>query len=124
MKLLLFVVLLQLLRRAQGELVLEIKLIEYKNPDGRTYLDMACGPPNTKTVSTDSLESKAAPKPCQTGFLICLVDLPFRNPQNCSLGDVSTPVLGSTNTMDFNQSDDKYTYQFPIEQLPSVSSLG
>lgn len=102
------------LKVIKADMIFEIKLIEYKNPAGKTYLDSACGPP-------DSVEARADSQPCQTGFLMCLVDLPFRNPQNCSLGDVSTSVLGTANVIRFNSVKDtsKYIYQFAIEKLPA-----
>lgn len=91
-----------------------MKLIEYNNPLNRTYTNKKCG--------GDSAINSAIDPACQTGFLFCLVDLPFRNPQNCSVGDYTTPVLGG-NRIVFNQngsSNNSYTYKFSISKLPSV----
>ena len=97
------------LKATRCDMIFELKLIEYNNPLGRTYLNEDCG------------RSKTASSSCNTGFLFCLVDLPFRNPQNCSLGDFSTPVLGNTSFIDFNTLTDQFTYKFLIKSLPLVN---
>lgn len=89
----------------KSEMIYEMKLIEYSNPMNRTYSNKNCG---------GGLGSV-----CKTGFIFCLVDLPFRNPQNCSLGDYTTPILGG-NSIVFNLTDKKNVYRFPIHKLPSV----
>ena len=66
-----------------GEMVFEMKLVEFSNPSNKTYTNKPCG------IESDNQSSQ-----CETGFLFCLVDLPFRNPQNCSLGDYTTPIFG------------------------------
>lgn len=96
-------------------MIYEMRLIEFKNPTNRTYSNKNCG-------SGDSGDLVSSNSVCKTGFLFCLVDLPFKNPQNCSLGDFTTPVLGY-NSIQFNISDRKNSYKFPIHHLPSVSRL-
>ena len=91
-------------------MIYEMRLIEYINPSNKTYSNKHCGGDNTDVANN---------KDCKTGFLFCLVDLPFRNPQNCSLGDFTTPILGG-NTIRFNITDRNNTYKFPIHKLPSV----
>jgi hypothetical protein len=82
-----------------------MQLIEYTNPLNNTYSNKACSSNYT----------------CNTGFLFCLVDLPFRNPQNCSLGDLTTPVLGG-NTIHFvSNKENNFTYEFLIRNLPLVN---
>lgn len=93
-------------------MIYEMRLIEYSNPSNRTYSNKNCG---------GGGGSSAAGVACKTGFLFCLVDLSFRNPQNCSLGDFTTPVLGG-NSIHFNLSDSNNSYRFPIHKLPSVST--
>lgn len=92
-----------------------MKLIEYNNPTNRTYSDKNCG------------GDELIPADCKTGFLFCLVDLPFRNPQNCSLGDFTTPVLGGNKILfsEKSSSNDEttYSYKFSIDKLPSVSQV-
>lgn len=90
-------------------MIYEMRLIEFNNPSNRTYSNKNCGGPGGGGGGG-----------CKTGFLFCLVDLPFRNPQNCSLGDFTTPVLGS-NSIQFNLFDRNNSYKFPIHKLPSVS---
>lgn len=82
-----------------------MQLVEYNNPLNKTYSNKLCSSNTT----------------CNTGFLFCLVDLPFRNPQNCSLGDLTTPIFGG-NSINFktNQTHN-YTYEFTIKHLPPVS---
>lgn len=92
-----------------------MKLITYANPSNRTYLNNACG----QVVANQSQTQQE--NVCHTGFLFCLVDLPFRNPQDCSLGDYATPVVGTDNLLDFNNGSMNFTYQFAIEKIPSVS---
>ena len=84
-----------------------MKLIKYTNPTNKTYLNDACGSLN----QTQNI--------CHTGFLFCLVDLPFRNPQDCSLGDYATPVIGTENLLNFNNGSANFTYRFQIEKMPS-----
>lgn len=88
-----------------SEMVFEMRLVEFDNHLNRTYSNQMCGPDTSPTES------------CRIGFLFCLVDLPFRNPQNCSLGDHITPVLGS-NHIDFTLKN--FTYQFRIKKIPPV----
>lgn len=80
-----------------------MQLIEYNNPLNKTYSNKMCSSNAT----------------CNTGFLFCLVDLPFRNPQNCSLGDLVTPVLGG-NSIQFKSN---FTYEFTIKHLPPVNII-
>jgi hypothetical protein len=87
-------------------MIFEIKLIEFQNPSNKTYSNKQC---STKQNI------------CNTGFLFCLIDLPFRNPQNCTLGDHITPVLGSNSIKFSEASNNSYTYQFNIKQMPLVS---
>jgi hypothetical protein len=90
------------------EMIFEMQLIEFKNPLNNTYSNKPCGE-NSSLLNSE----------CNTSFLFCLVDLPFRNPQNCSLGDFTTPVLGS-NYINFTPNvTNNYTYQFLIRKLPS-----
>lgn len=95
---------------SQSEMIYEMRLIEYSNPSNKTYSNKHCG--GGGRFGAD----------CKTGFLFCLVDLPFRNPQNCSLGDFTTPVLGG-NSIRFNVTNRNNTYKFPIHKLPSVRKL-
>lgn len=94
----------------KSEMIYEMRLIEYNNPSNRTYSNKKCGGDGGGSFGSD----------CKTGFLFCLVDLPFRNPQNCSLGDFTTPILGG-NSIHFNLSDSNNTYKFPIQRLPNVN---
>ena len=89
-------------------MIFEIKLLEFQNPSNKTYTNKPC----SSKLADQSI--------CNTGFLLCLIDLPFRNPQNCTLGDYITPILGS-NSIKFSESNKNYTYQFSIKQLPAVS---
>lgn len=82
-------------------MIFEIQLIEYKNPSNASYSNKRCL------------------NDCQTGFLFCLIDLPFRNPQNCTLGDHVTPVLGG-NKISFSEQRN-YTYKFHLKNIPPVS---
>ena len=101
-----------------ADMIFEMKLIEYRNPSSQTYLHEDCGPPQILKHESSNVTQ------CNTGFLFCLVDLPFRNPQNCSQGDFATPVLGTQNHMQFDQAlANNFTYQFSIKQLPMVKSL-
>lgn len=93
-------------RVAHGEMIFEMDLVEYANPINRTYTLKPC-------VSKPE---------CQTGFLFCLVDLPFRNPQSCSLGDHVTTPLGG-NRINFQPTrSHNYTYSFRINRIPTVCS--
>lgn len=89
-------------------MIFEIKLIEFQNPTNRTYSNKLC----SNKIENENI--------CNTGFLFCLIDLPFRNPQNCTLGDHITPILGG-NSITFSQDITNYTYQFLIRQLPTVN---
>ena len=60
---------------------------------------------------------------CNIGFLFCLVDLPFRNPQNCSLGDFATPVLSTGKTIVEFKPSLNFTYKFTLKKLPMVKCL-
>lgn len=100
-----FFILLFLFVYVNSEMVFEMRLVEFDNHLNRTYSNQMCGPDTSPTES------------CRIGFLFCLVDLPFRNPQNCSLGDHITPVLGS-NHIDFTLKN--VTYKFKIKKIPPV----
>ncbi len=80
-------------------MIFELQLIQFSNPSSTTYLNEPC-----------------YKKDCQMGLLLCLVDLPFRNPQNCSLGDMITPVLTSKSSDSLNSSNTNY--KFTIDELP------
>jgi hypothetical protein len=96
-------------------MVLEMSLVEFNNPLNRTYTQKPCA-------------SKG--DACQTGFLFCLVDLPFRNPQNCALGDHVTPHLGG-NRINFEEltaagselaaQNNNYSYTFKFVGIPPVN---
>ena len=89
-------------------MVFEMRLLEFNNPLNKTYSNKPCG----GGANTN--------KRCETGFLFCLVDLPFRNPQNCSLGDYTSPIFGG-NRIEFKQNaTNNFTYSFLIKKLPSV----
>jgi hypothetical protein len=91
------------LKLTKCDLVFEMQLIEYNNPLNKTYSNKLC--------SSNNLT-------CNTGFLFCLVDLPFRNPQNCSLGDLTTSILGG-NAIQFRANKThNFTYEFLIKHLP------
>jgi hypothetical protein len=85
-------------------MVYEMELLEFDNPLNRTYTHRPCA-------------SRAG---CQTGFLFCLVDLPFRNPQSCSIGDHVTAVLGG-NSIKFT-APHNFTYSFKFANIPSVTN--
>lgn len=112
-------------------MIFEMKLIEFKNPLNRTYSNKPCGGtygPNGELLNSNEIFSNttlkyAEDKECQTGFLFCLVDLPFRNPQNCSLGDYTTPVLGTNHIVFSPNASHNFTYKFTINKLPSVTSI-
>ena len=89
-------------------MIFEMKLIEFSNPSNKTYTNKPCG-----------LASKS--DQCETGFLFCLVDLPFRNPQNCSLGDYTTPIFGGNRKLFTPNATQNFTYKFLIKNLPPVS---
>jgi hypothetical protein len=89
---------------ANCDMIFEMKLNDFKNPTNRTYLNNFC------MEKTD----------CNVGFVFCLIDLPFRNPQNCTLGDYTTPVLGG-NDISFPNSSNNYTYYFTIKPRAPVS---
>ena len=91
-----------------GEMIFEMKLIEFSNPSNTTYTNKPCG------LASNSVQ-------CETGFLFCLVDLPFRNPQNCSLGDYTTPILGGNRIRFKPNATQNFTYKFLIKNLPLVS---
>ena len=91
-------------------MIFEMKLLEFSNPLNRTYSNKPCG--------INSQENQ-----CDTGFLFCLVDLPFRNPQNCSLGDYTTPVFGGNHIKFTPNATQNFTYVFKIKKLPSVSLI-
>lgn len=114
-------------------MIFEMKLIEYNNPSNRTYSNKNCGGggissrsssssgvSSVSSVSNGGSGGSGGGGECKTGFLFCLVDLPFRNPQNCSLGDFTTPVLGANNIV-FDQFSNSFDYKFTIKKLPSVS---
>ena len=113
----------------KAEMIFEMKLIEFKNPLNRTYSNKPCGGtygPNGELLNSNEIFSNitlkyAEDKECQTGFLFCLVDLPFRNPQNCSLGDYTTPVLGTNHIVFSPNASHNFTYKFTINKLPSVT---
>lgn len=94
-----------------------MELIQFRNPSTKTYLNEECGSPSSSSNSNE--------KPtCNIGFLFCLVDLPFRNPQNCSLGDFATPVLTTNSFMNFGESSaENYSYKFKLKELPLVSGI-
>lgn len=102
-----------------GDMIFEMRLIEFSNPLNRTYSNKFCGGGGQITAANKF--DRSLQKPCQVGFLFCLVDLPFRNPQNCSLGDYTTSVMGSTNRILFTPNRaNNFTYTFLIKKLPMV----
>jgi hypothetical protein len=86
-------------------MIYEMELLEFDNPLNRTYTHKPCSSPGGE---------------CQTGFLFCLVDLPFRNPQSCSLGDHVTPALGGNHIKFLSTPTQNYTYSFKFANIPSV----
>ncbi len=107
--LIVFIISANILNLAKSEMIFELKLVEYKNPSSKTYQNEQCGPLKNS-------------ENCNTGFLFCLVDLPFRNPQNCSLGDFTTPVLGTSSSIHFENLEN-FTYKFLIKKLPLVNNI-
>ena len=89
-----------------SELIFKMDLIEFSNPLNNTYTNRPC-------------TSKGGS--CQTGFLFCLVDLPFRNPQSCSLGDHVTASLGG-NHIQFEAAaanrTQNFSFQFRFAAVP------
>jgi hypothetical protein len=115
-------------------MIFEMKLIEFSNPLNKTYSNKFCSNAlKSKELSqkyqrnnynfnaaATARSSLLLNNDCETGFLFCLVDLPFRNPQNCSLGDFTTPVLGGNQIFFTPNATQNYTYKFTIKKLPSV----
>jgi hypothetical protein len=101
----------------QCEMILEMDLIQFVNPSNKTYSNKPCG--GSGAISSTKNEINT----CQIGFLFCLVDLPFRNPQNCSLGDYTTTVLGSNSIKFIKNETNNYNYKFIINKMPSVRRM-
>ena len=91
-----------------------MSLIRFDNPLNTTYSNKTCGGGYKKNTSRE----------CRVGFLFCLVELPFSNPQNCSLGDHSTPRPLGSNHIDFanlsQREQQLTTYTFPMRHVPLV----
>jgi len=86
---------------AHSHMLLDLQLVHFANPANTTYLDEPCASPA-----------------CRVGLLLCLVDLPFRNPQNCSLGDFATPVLTTSSQVHFDPAN--ASYKFALTRLPAA----
>ncbi|CAF0727708.1 unnamed protein product [Adineta ricciae] len=76
-----------ILKLSLGEVTLALRLLHYKNRNGLTYENRACDTRLEHDINRDGR--------CDTGFLFCLVQLPFRNPHNCTLGDHFTGFVGA-----------------------------
>lgn len=70
-----------------SEVTLAIRLLQYKNRNGLTYENRPCDTRLDHDINRDGR--------CDTGFLFCLVPLPFQNPHNCTLGDYFTGFVGA-----------------------------
>ena len=70
-----------------GEVTLAVRLLQYKNRNGLTYENRPCDTRLEHDINRDGR--------CDTGFLFCLVPLPFQNPHNCTLGDHFTGFVGA-----------------------------
>lgn len=70
-----------------AEVTLSLRLLHYKNRNGLTYENRPCDTRLEHDINEDGR--------CDTGFLFCLVNLPFRNPHNCTLGDYLTGFVGA-----------------------------
>ncbi len=101
-----FFCLVKIKKQTNCDMIFEMKLNDFKNPTNRTYLNNYC------FQKTD----------CNIGFVFCLIDLPFRNPQNCTLGDYTTPVIGK-NDVSFAEASNNFTYQFTIKSRTPVSVM-
>jgi hypothetical protein len=63
---------------------------------------------------------------CDTGFLFCLVRLPFQNPHNCTLGDHFTGFVGADDIyfVNIEQHDEPSSFVMPEKkQRSSAVSL-
>lgn len=67
-------------------MTLALRLLHYKNRNGLTYENRPCDTRLEHDINRDGR--------CDTGFLFCLVHLPFQNPHNCTLGDHFTGFVG------------------------------
>ncbi|CAF4495240.1 unnamed protein product [Rotaria socialis] len=76
-----------ILKLSLGEVTLSLRLLHYKNRNGLTYENRPC---DTRLEHDINLDGR-----CDTGFLFCLVQLPFQNPHNCTLGDHFTGFVGA-----------------------------
>jgi hypothetical protein len=70
-----------------SEVTLSLRLLHYKNRNGLTYENRPCDTRLEHDINRDGR--------CDTGFLFCLVRLPFQNPHNCTLGDHFTGFVGA-----------------------------
>ncbi|CAF3647199.1 unnamed protein product [Rotaria sordida] len=75
-----------MLKLSLSEVTLSLRLLHYKNRNGLTYENRPCDTRLEHDINRDGR--------CDTGFLFCLVHLPFQNPHNCTLGDHFTGFVG------------------------------
>ncbi|CAF0990390.1 unnamed protein product [Didymodactylos carnosus] len=101
--------------KLEGEVTLGLRLIHYKNRHGQTYENRPCDIKIQHDVNRDGR--------CDTAFLFCLVELPFQNPHNCTLGDYFTGFVGADD-IHFINIDDNDTHIRPyMQQRSHTTSL-
>ncbi|CAF4008494.1 unnamed protein product [Adineta steineri] len=98
-----------------GEVTLSLRLLHYKNRNGLTYENRPCDTRLEHDINRDGR--------CDTGFLFCLVRLPFQNPHNCTLGDHFTGFVGADDIhfVNINQKFPRSSYA--VQNKKQRSSL-
>jgi hypothetical protein len=98
-----------------GEVTLAIRLLHYINRNGLTYENRPCDTRLEYDINRDGR--------CDTGFLFCLVRLPFQNPHNCTLGDHFTGFVGADDIYFVNNDHRHESSGVPVQKKKQRSSL-